>query len=92
MFFNDFFRHDLVGADEIQRAQAEEIVDAINEIMDHLFAVIVPNDPKERKEKNEEAIEIFRNSMASLVFSIALDDSNRFKNRYFMLEVVYFLP
>ena len=47
----------------MQRAQAEEIVDAINDIMEPLFAVIVPNDPKERKEKNEEAIEKFRNDM-----------------------------
>ena len=62
-----FFRYDLVGADDMQRAQAEEIVDAINDIMEPLFAVIVPNDPKERKEKNEEAIEKFRNYMNSLI-------------------------
>ena len=62
-----FFRYDLVGADDMQRAQAEEIVDAINDIMEPLFAVIVPNDPKERKEKNEEAIEKFRNYMDSLI-------------------------
>ena len=55
------FRYNLVGTTLEERAEADEIVQAINDLMDHLFEVIFPDDVATRKAKNKEAIEKFRN-------------------------------